>query len=246
MASKNTSFLWLSSSSGDGIGALAWALGQVPPPPPPLDPATCRDALSLSASCALPFPLSSNRIGALAGGHSSSPLFPREEVLAHAAAVRPVLHTAVAPLLDAFLRHKRGAGGSAVERQLYGAPGFDAAALVQRLLTKRPLAFLCSSDSFLLRDGVTSGYGGFEAVGTDAQRPSLALAEYMSYDEIGLAALLGVSCPTHFINSGGRGNCGAHGAAGSFEQRGVYVGLVGARFEKEGLMEWRHMRVTPR
>ena len=121
---------------------------------------------------------------------------------------------------------------SALERQLYGAPGFDAAALVQRLLTKRPLAFLCSSDSFLLRDGVTSGYGGFEAVGTDAQRPSLALADYMSYDEIGLAALLGVSCPTHFVNSGDRGNCGAHGAPGSFEQRGVYVGLVGARFEK--------------
>jgi len=67
----------------------------------------------------------------------------------------------------------------------------------------------------------------------------------LSYDEMAMSALMGVSVPTHFINSGGRFNEGEPGEAGSFADRGVYTGLVGARFEREGHMEWRHMIVTP-
>ena len=55
-------------------------------------------------------------------------------------------------------------------------------------------------------DGRT-GSGGWDAIGT-AEEGSLRLSELMSYDEIALAALVGVSVPTHFINKGGRFNLG--------------------------------------
>mmetsp|Transcript_47821 Transcript_47821/g.132883 ORF Transcript_47821/g.132883 Transcript_47821/m.132883 type:complete len:150 (-) Transcript_47821:500-949(-) len=38
--------------------------------------------------------------------------------------------------------------------------------------------------------------------------------------------------------------CGARPGTTTW-RRGVYVGLVGARFERRGRMEWRHMILTP-
>eukprot|EP00906_Rhabdomonas_costata_P023186 RCo033379 len=61
-----------------------------------------------------------------------------------------------------------------------------------------------------------------------------------------VSALFGVSVPTFFINSGGRYNSGQAAKEGDHELRGVYVGLVGARFEREQppLMEHLHMVVS--
>lgn len=121
--------------------------------------------------------------------------------------------------------------------------------LVSRLLAKRPLVFWNASDAYLLRTGET-GSGGFERIGAGSPAVELeeantfGLAQLLSYDEMALAAMLGVSVPSHFINDGGRRNAGKAGAAGSFEASGVLVALVGARFERRGLMEWRHLLVT--
>ena len=86
--------------------------------------------------------------------------------------------------------------------------------LLDRLLRKRPLVFTGASDQYMLRDGITEGYGGFEAMDTErkgsAHDPSspLQLGEYLSYDEMALSALLLLSVPTHFINNGARANRG--------------------------------------
>ena len=118
----------------------------------------------------------------------------------HAAAVRPVLHERVVPLLKSFLRTKQRLG-SAVERRLYAA--MTPAALLDRMLRKRPLAFLSKSDDYRLRDGVTQGSGGFERIGTaDEGAGPLRLEQLMSYDEMAIAALLSVAVPTHFYNDG--------------------------------------------
>lgn len=82
--------------------------------------------------------------------------------------------------------------------------------------------------------------------GTDAARTRgcLLLADYLSYDEMQVSALLGTSTPTFFINQGGRHNRGVPAPWGTFEPSGVYLGLVGARFERPGRMEheWAVLR----
>ena len=189
----------------------------------------------LQASKATPYemPTRANRISAFA--------MRSEEVAAHAGAVRPIVHRGAIEAMGLWLADRR-VNGSRVEQDLYKE--LDVRRFITRLLRCRPLAFLTQADSFLLRDG-RSGSGGFDEIGTDEEGSRLRLDSLLSYDEMAWSALVGMSVPTHFINAGGRFNRGEAGAGGSFEDRGVYVGLVGARFERVGRMEWQHMLVTP-
>lgn len=176
--------------------------------------------------------------------------FPESTIRGDARATRIVVHPEYPKLVQAFLAHKR-AHGSSVEKRVYGA---DPARWtwkhqVARLVDKRPLAFLNATDSTRLRNGadLPNAPNEWDNVGTEAdftgplpanQRNSvLALDEYLSYDEIMLGSLLGVSGPSHFINDGNRYNQARRGAAGTFEPRGVIVGLVGARFERPDHMD---------
>lgn len=104
---------------------------------------------------------------------------------------------------------------------------------------------MTEADTYLLQDG-SQGAGGFDTIGTASETAPLTLRNYLSYDEMQIAALVSVSSPTHFINDGDRGNSGIKGVPGSFEPKGVYVGAVGARFERPGLMEWQTMIITPK
>jgi len=52
--------------------------------------------------------------------------------------------------MDDFLRIKL-ARGSEVEKRLY--TGMTVTQLVGRLIAKRPLMFMCATDTFLLKDG---------------------------------------------------------------------------------------------
>lgn len=185
-----------------------------------------------------PFATSDNRMKAFATTREV-----RRQVVEHAAGTRPILHEKLLPLIADFLAYKRQFG-SAVERKFYA--GLTTISLIDKLLKRRPLVFMNSYDAYVLRTPGRQGSGGFEKIGTARQTPPLLLADYNSYDEMQIAALLGVSTPTHFINDGNRQNAARPGPPGSFEPRGIYTGLVGARFEKPNLMEWRHMIVTRR
>lgn len=56
----------------------------------------------------------------------------------------------------------------------------------------------------MLRDG-RRGDGNFETIGKDGHElPPLTLENYISYDEMLVSALVGLSGPTVFINDGGR------------------------------------------
>jgi len=168
----------------------------------------------------------------------------RLEIELNARGCRPIIHEKVVSFMNDFLELKRRSG-SFQEKHLYRSGNVDSIPkFVDRLLRKRPLAFLGSRDSFMLRNGVT-GADGFETIGGPKERPPLVLKDYLSYDEVSLAALIGVSVPTHFINSGSRGNRGQPEKDGTFEKSGVYTALVGARFEREDQMESKHMLVQP-
>jgi len=118
---------------------------------------------------------------------------------------------------------------------------------VDRLVCKRPLAFLTAADSWLLKDG-QYGAGGWDEIGTENEGSTyrvLKLENLLSYDEIKIAALLQLSSPSVTINDGNRHNVGRKGQDGSYVDTGIYVGAVGARFEMEGRMEYQDMLVTP-
>lgn len=158
-------------------------------------------------------------------------------VAADAAGTRVVVHTRYPALVEAFLAHKR-AHGSARERALYHG-SWTWRDQVARLLAKRPLSFLDARDNTLLRNGARrpGAAAAWDRVGGDDEDADLCLADYLSYDEILLGSLLGVSGPSHFINDGRRTNMGHPGAPGSFEPRGVIIGLVGPRFERHARMD---------
>lgn len=171
---------------------------------------------------------------------NSVTLLSQEEVLDDAASTCIVVHERFPALVDAFLEYKRKYG-SQYEQTLYANMNYPS--LTRRLIEKRPLVFMGPADFTVLRDGSrlgsTENYKERDDVGTDEQGQNryLKLHEYLSYDEIMLGSLIGVSGQSHFWNDGGRYNQGRPGQQGMFEERGVIIGLVGPRFERPGRMD---------
>jgi hypothetical protein len=151
-----------------------------------------------------------------------------------------IIHPHFPQLLTNFLSYKR-THGSKYEKALYKNTTTTWRALTTRLITKRPLTFMSAHDFTILRDGtcIPDGREEWDRNGTGAQEKNqvLNLEEYLSYDEIMLSSLVGVSGWTYFINDGGRWNKSRPGPRNSFQERGVIVGLVGARFERKGRMD---------
>jgi hypothetical protein len=171
--------------------------------------------------------------------------FHPESIRADAAATSIVVHARFPGLAEEFLEHKRRFG-SHHERQIYQTSvTFSWVNLVERLIKKRPLAFLGAQDSTLLRNGlhIGSAQREWDRNGTAEQHLNrhLTLQDYLSYDEILLSSLMGVSGPSHFINDGNRYNRGIPSAPGSYEERGIIIGLVGPRFERPGRMDSTYM-----
>lgn len=164
--------------------------------------------------------------------------FDVARIKADADKTRIVVHSRFPSLATRFLELK-STHGSKYEKSLY--TGMSWRQLTSRLIEKRPLVFMGSSDHTLLRSGRTIQHPDqqWDRNGTDTQHMNedLTLDEYLSYDEIMLSSLIGVSGPSFFINDGARSNCGAPGKPGSFEERGVIFGLVGARFERPDRMD---------
>jgi hypothetical protein len=60
-----------------------------------------------------------------------------------------------------------------------------------------------------------------------------------------LSAFLSVSSWSYFINEGTRDNEGVpQNNTQSFTTRGIIIGLIGARLERAGFMEWQEVLVT--
>jgi hypothetical protein len=81
-----------------------------------------------------------------------------DEVAECAAAVRPLCHPEVMALCCAYLKQRQHYG-TEIERLVY--EGMDISSFLERLLTKRPLMFMGTYDSWVLRDG-SNGYGFWE------------------------------------------------------------------------------------
>ncbi|KAJ3210990.1 hypothetical protein HDU67_004835 [Dinochytrium kinnereticum] len=177
-----------------------------------------------------PAPVATNRLRTLLKLPSSDhPLSPADAssmirsscTLAHDAVVRR--------LIPGFIAHKKRYG-SKVEKSLYES--ITPRQLLKRLMTARPLAFYGRHDKTMLRSGITpkKASAQWHQVGTEKEGADIHLNQYLSYHEMQLSALIGASVPTRFINAGDRKNHGVMGLSGTFTESGIYVGLVGPRF----------------
>lgn len=153
-----------------------------------------------------------------------------------------IAHSRFPDLVERFLQHKV-ANGSPIEQSFYASLSWREE--ISRLISKRPLVFMGSGDLTVLRTGERVGYAAksWDRVGTAKEILSddLCLEDYLSYDEMMLSALLGVSGSSYFVNQGDRFNNAIPGPSGTFEERGVIIGLVGARFERPDHMESTYM-----
>lgn len=167
------------------------------------------------------------------------------EVLLHMAnTTRPIVDKRLKSFIEEFLELKRACGNDA-EKELYSEPRFTgvnaAEEFVVRCLVNRPVVFYTSYDFHSTKDGKDDPFQhGFRAMATNIDW----LRQYISYDEIAISALISVSVPSFFINSGSRSNYAMKGNPGTFERRGVITGCVGARFERREEMEWKYMLIS--
>jgi len=148
----------------------------------------------------------------------------------YASRTYPIIHTDVYDFITQFVKF--------MQKQNSSAKYFDKDTYINRLFEKRPLCFYNPSDDKKCR---------FENE-TDCKTKTKAFIipdkEYISYEEMAVSALLGLSGPVHFINEGGRDNQ----CESKFKPAvdGYLYGLVGPRFEKPDEMEWRHIIITPK
>lgn len=174
-----------------------------------------------------------------------------DDVDAAASGSSPIALASLDPLLTRLLALRTA---SETKGSVY-AHLEDAKDLVVRLISHRPLMFMGPGDGYLLRDGKTRSMGGFGSLPLRTDKNTnndndnagsggddLVLDEYIEYGEMVWSALLGVSVPTPFLNTGSRYNradfAGINDWEATTEPAGVYVGLVGARFERPGAMEY--------
>lgn len=165
-------------------------------------------------------------------------LFPPSIIEKDAKGTTIIAHRGFPKLVQDFLSHKL-LHGSEVEKTLYKSLSWREE--ISRLIEKRSLVFFLNTDYTVLQNGqhIPNAAKDWDVVGTSKEQLNsrLRLQDNLSYDEMMLSALIGISGSSYFINDGNRYNRAKPGLKGTFEERGVIIGLVGARFEREDRME---------
>ena len=157
-----------------------------------------------------------------------------------AAETKPFTHIKVKDLINNFLNLKQ-TYGNLFEQSFYNQ--YSYLTYSQRLLTKRPVVFMAQNDIHLLLDGTMSSKS-FDNL-SESKDNVYNIYDYISYDEMLISALFSVAVPTYFINSGSRRNEGIRNMNfNEYTTYGIYIGSVGCRFERPGLMEWQHVLIT--
>ncbi len=171
----------------------------------------------------------------------------QEILLSHVNETHPILDDSVIELIKNFLKSKLDYGDDS-EKAFYKDfceekdPNFKTSpkiseiivsAFITRLLTKRPIAFYDSSDAHVFLKNVTEN--------EDRTKPT---PDFISYPEMEISALLGLSSTSYFVNKGGYGNDGKKGNGDFINQEAIAIGQVGTRFEKQDHMEWKYMIIT--
>lgn len=183
------------------------------------------------------FPVQANRIETIAKRVKSF----EEDISKQASSVNITIDLKTFDLLAGFLEAKRRSG-SLVEKRIYEK--MTILDLIDRLISKRPLAFYTSLDATTFRTEVDlrgkRSDMAWDEVGK-VQNSVIPMDDYLSYEEIELAALINICTPTYFINSGSKKNAGVPDDSSAYPFSGYFAALVGARFERPDHMESKYM-----
>jgi len=150
---------------------------------------------------------------------------------------RTIIHEDVLPLCLNFLAWKRERG-SWTEKEVYR--DISLIEFLQRLIANRPQSFFGRNDRFLLRNG-ESGSDKWDRIG---EEDAPKMEDYMTYDEVKLAAFVQASARVKPINQGDRFNKGK--VTANHINEAIYVGAVGARLKRQGRMEYQEMVIDPK
>ncbi|XP_073835318.1 uncharacterized protein isoform X1 [Musca autumnalis] len=158
------------------------------------------------------------------------------------ASAYPVIHERVLQLYLDFLEYKCQYGHTK-EKTLYKNMTLED--FIQRLLTKRCVAFVGPMDAYMLLNGKT-GYGfDYDLIGTDEEKEPLILSNCLSYDEVKLSAFLSVSSHCELINNGTRKNMAIiEKDPNQIEREGVVIGLIGSRFQRPFVMDYQDIVIS--
>ena len=150
---------------------------------------------------------------------------------------RILVHATARSIARSFLDHKK-LSGTKTEKAIYSQLDWNTERFIVRLIKQRPLCFWGPDDTTLLRDGrrIASAKDEWDHVGSDHEHQSIQMQHYLSYEEMMISSLLGVSGYTAFLNDGNRSNRGVVDFEKA-QREGIQIGLVGARFEREGRMD---------
>jgi Domain of unknown function (DUF4804) len=167
----------------------------------------------------------------------------REKIIEKAQSTRPFLAKEIWDLMEKFMDFMRDLPGEEGSNYRIVYENFTPPDLIKRLLFKRPLSFL-SRDSYIARADANGnnkrGRGKYYdlAKTLDPTDSPICLRDYISYDEILLAALICMSTPTYYVSDGSLRKFEI-ASNKPFLSEGILCGLVGARNTKAGFMEHR-------
>lgn len=123
----------------------------------------------------------------------------------HISSTNIIVHTKVRKIAQDFLLWK-SQHGTHIEKQVYQDLNHNVDKFFARLVSQRPLTFYNASDATLLRNHkfIMNGTSKWDQVGTDNEDEVLKMKDYLTYEEIMISSLIGMSGYTVFINDGNR------------------------------------------
>ena len=108
----------------------------------------------------------------------------------------PVIHESMIALIETFLNYKLQ-NGSSIEKDLY--KDISVTQFIDRLISKRPLAFLTTADSWLTREG-EYGAGGWGEIGTEMEGETYKVLKM--FQDTGVCKDLNEKFKQHLTNTG--------------------------------------------
>lgn len=149
---------------------------------------------------------------------------------------RILVHPVAQDIALRFLAYVK-VNGTKTQKRVYDQLDWSCERFLARLIEKRPLAFFGAGDTTLLRNGkyLGSATKEWDRIGSNHESHDIAMEDYLTYEEMMISSLIGVSGYTPYLNDGSRRNKGIMDTRQQPE--GIQIGLVGARFEREGKMD---------